>query len=186
MKKLGALFYIVLGLLTIAVLVSLSLWIRFKSPFYLYFMLAAFAVYLFHLVFNLIRNDIEYRQGEIQRSSFLMLSQNIEAQIVYITYLGNEKRVQKPARYRKDYLIEFYSPDVKIDQLKKHLWYDLPEEEEKELLHSFIGGMDVPYPLLADISQKTVLLQAMFYEEAKDLPLFSDFFERNKIILYGE
>ena len=186
MKKLGALFYIILGLLTVAVLVTLSLWIRTMNPIYFYLLLASFVVYVFHLVFHFVRTGKEFKKDEVLRSSFLLLSQSIEVKVVYITYLGNKKHIEKPSKYRKDYLIEFYSADVDISTLKKHLWFELPAADENKLKLSLIGDMDIPYSFLDDISGKTVLVQAYFFETTQNSPLFKTFFEKNKIVLYGE
>lgn len=186
MRKLGAIFYIILLLLTAAVLVLLSLWIKTREPICLYLMLVAFAVYLFHLVYSLLRSGRNFKKSALLRSSYLSLLNSTETKIVYITYLGNERRVRKPSKSRKDYLVEFYCGGVDCEKLKRHLWYDLPQKDENELKRSLIGGMDIPYSLLSDISNKKVLLQARFFEAATGSPNFSDFLSSNEITLYGE
>ena len=186
MKRLSVLFYIFIGILTPALIVTLALWINFKSSAYLYVTLAEFAVYIGGVAAYLIHCAIESQTNETLKCAFLMLLQNYETKIVYITYIGNERRLKRPSKFKRDYLVEFYPRETDVEMLKKHLWFGLPKNEEAQLKNLLIGGLDVPYPLLKDISQKQVLLQARFQEAVSGLPHFEFLLNRNEIILYGE
>lgn len=186
MKRISILFYIFVGLLTSALLVTLSLWMNLKNSAFLYVTLAEFAVYIAVVAMYLIHGTLEAQTNETLKSNFLMLLQNFETKIVYITYTGNERRLKKPSRFKKDYLVEFYPKEADIEMLKKHLWFGLSPEDEAQLKKLLIGGMDIPYPLLKDISQKQVLLQEHFQETVQNSPLFESFLLENEIILYGE
>lgn len=186
MRKLDALFYIMLGILTLAVLIMLGLWIRTRYSVYLYLMLGAFAAYSFHIILTLIRGGKDLRGSEAFRSKFLMLLNHVDSKIVYITYLGTEKRILKPSCHKNDYLIEFYEPDTDLELLKKHIWFELSEADEKKLKKKFIGGMDVPFSYLDEIRSRKVLIQEEFYQFAANLSQFSEFFANNEIISYGD
>ena len=186
MKRLSVLFYIFIGILTPALLVTLVLWINFKSSAYLYVTLAEFAVYIGGVASYLICCAIESQTNETLKCAFLMLLQNYESKIVYITYTGNERRLKHPSKFKRDYLVEFYPRETDVELLKKHLWFGLPQKEEAQLKNLLIGGLDVPYPLLKDISQKQVLLQARFREAVSNLPHFEFLLNGNEIILYAE
>ena len=172
--------------MTSALLVTLSLWMHFKNSAFLYVTLAEFAVYIAVVAMYLIHGTLEAQMNETLKSNFLMLLQNFETKIVYITYTGNERRLKRPSRFKKDYLVEFYPKEADIEMLKKHLWFGLSPEGEAQLKKLLIGGMDIPYPLLSDISQKQVLLQERFQETVASSPLFESFLLGNEIILYGE
>lgn len=185
MKKLGAPFYIVLAALTAAVLGCLGLYVWLEDELWLYLMLGVFAVYLVHLIASLAWNSRSHKRAELDKSSFLLLAGNREA-VVYLTYLGSERHIRRPSARRKDYLVEFYDGKVDVSLLKRHLWFGLSEEEEKTLNRSCLGGMRIPYPLLRELSGRTLLVQAGLYEAAKDSPLFSGLFGGNQVIIYGE
>ena len=186
MKKLPVLFYIFIGILTVALIVTLSLWIHLKNSVFLYVTLAELVFYIGVITTYLIRGTLEEQINETLKCDFLMLLQNYETKLVYIAYVGNERRLKHPSRYRRDYLVEFYPEKTNIDLLKQHLWFDLPEEGENLLRSQMIGGMDIPYPLLADIKQKKVLLQTLVYEEIKSSTHFERLLQQNEIIPYGE
>lgn len=172
--------------MTAALFATLSLWMSYKNSAYLYVTLAEFAVYIGVVAIYLIRGSIEAQTNETLKSNFLMLLQNFETKVVYITYTGNERRLKRPSKFKKDYLVEFYPKEADIEMLKKHLWFGLSPEEEAQLKKLLIGGMDIPYPLLNDIKQKQVLLQERFHETVASSPLFEAFLLGNEIILYGE
>ncbi len=184
MKKLGAVFYIILAVLTVGVLGMLAAWLWTDRELFLYLMLALFPVYLFHLIFNLAMNGRRERREKERRSEFLALAGNAEK--VYITYLGNERRVGRPSAHRKDYLIEFYAKEADAEALKRHLWYGLAEAEEERLRLFFLGGGKYPYPLLADLKHKQIFVQGPFYRAAEGSPLFHDILKSNEWILYGD
>lgn len=186
MKKLDALFFVLLGLLTLAMLIMLALWVRTKHVIYLCFLLGIFAVYTSFIVFTLLRDGKDLRAGGPFRSKFLMLLNHIDSKVVFVAFLGNEKRTLKPSPLRKDYLIEFYEPQTNLEKLKKHVWFGLSEAEETQLKNSFIGGMDIPYSFLADIRERTVLIPNNFLQAVKENPLFSDFLSANELVPYGD
>ena len=185
-RKLGKLFYIILIALTAVMLTMLSLWTVTEKPLYLYLLLGVFPVYVFHLVFHLVRTDKDYKKRDTQKSEFLAAARDENAKVVYMTYLGNKRRVKKPSQTKKDYLVEFYSAGVDTALLKRHLWYDLPEADEETLLRSRIGQLEIPFPFLSEISGRTLLVQEAFYRAAEHSPLFASLFRDNAVILYGE
>ena len=170
-RKLGKLFYIILIALTAVMLTMLSLWTVTEKPLYLYLLLGIFPVYVFHLVFHL---------------EFLAAVRDENAKVVYMTYLGNERRVKKPSQTKKDYFVEFYSAGVDTELLKRHLWFDLSEADEETLLRSRIGQLEIPFPFLSEISGRTLLVQEAFFRAAEHSPLFAPLFRDNEVILYGE
>lgn len=186
MKKLGAVFYLILAVLFIAVLVMLSLWARTGRTLYLYLMLGAFGLYLIHIVLSLSISWKDIRGGEALRSKYLMLLNHFQSEIVYITYLGNERRIRKPSKTRRDYLIEFYEPTTDIELLKKHIWFGLSEAEEQKLKTLCVGSEIVSFSFLADIRQRKVMIQAGFLQAALPLRHFEEFLRENEIIPYGE
>lgn len=186
MKKLDALFFVLLGLLTLAMLVMLALWVRTKHIIYLCFLLGIFVVYTFFIVYTLLRDGKDLRAGSPFRSRFLMLLGHVDSKIVFLAFLGNEKRALKPSPLRKDYLIEFYEPQTDLEKLKKHVWFGLSEADETILKNSFIGGMDVPFSFLADIRDRTVLIPNNFLQAVKENPLFFDFLNSNELVPYGD
>lgn len=181
--KLGVSFYIGLGALTVGVLASLALWLWLDETIYLIVMLVMFVLYLFHLIFGLARSGRAFQRAEEDRSAFLLHVR--EDVVVYLTYLGGERHVRRPPARKKDYLVEFYAPQVDLELLKRHLWFDLPPERERELSKSFIAEARIPRPLLNDIRGKTVLIQEGFCEVAETLPEYADFFAQNTVVRYG-
>lgn len=184
MKHLGKFFYLVLAFLTVGVLGSLAAWAWTKDNLWLYLMLALFPVYLFHLLFNLIYGDKLAKRRETERSAFLTLIR--ENCIVYMTYLGSPARVKRPSKNKKDYLVHLYDLSVDRDLLKRHLWFDLPEAEEKRLSVHLLAETAIAYPLLADIRGRQVFVQTQFYRAAERSPLFADFLSQNTFTLYGD
>lgn len=185
-RKFGKLFYIVLLLLTAALLALLGFWAGTKRELYLYLMIGVVPLYLFHLVFHLIRTDKDYKKRDALKSAFATVAREERAAVVYLTYLGNERRVKKPSQTKKDYLIEFYAEGVDLSLLKRHLWFDLKNEEEEAIARFRLGSMDAPYPFLEEIEGKTLLVQSEFYRAAEGLTAFERLFSKNKTILYGE
>ena len=185
MRKFYALFYIFIGILTAGLLITLSLWIIYHTPLLLYITFGEASAYILIVTLNMIRNSIEFQTNETLKCEFLMLLQNLETKKVYITYLGNEHRIKKPSRIKRDYLVEFYPEEADAEMLKRHLWFDPSPKDEAALKALVIGGLDVPFPLLNDISQKKLFLQERFYQEASSSPLFESFLLNNEIILYG-
>lgn len=186
MKRLGKTFYILLGILTAAVLGLLFAFFYTKKDLFLYLTLGVFVLYLFHLVYHLVKSGRTIKKRDELLSSLVVLLGSEEAEVVYVTYLGGERGALRPSKTKKDYLVEVYRRAVDISLLKKHLWFDLPEEEEKKLSKQLVGSVEIPYPFLEKISKKTVLIQEGFYDVVKDSPLFAKFFSENKIVLYGE
>lgn len=186
MKKLGAAFYLILAVLTVAELGTLFAWIYTKRDVLLYIALGVFPVYLFHLIFHLVRaGKREARKAEL-KSAFVSLLREQTAEIVYLTYLGGEKRLEKPSAGRKDYLVEFYTEKTDRELLKRHLWFDLSPERESELALTRLGGMKIPYPLLGEIAGKMLFVSAGFYQAAEHNPAFKDLLCGNTVVLYGE
>lgn len=186
MQKLGWKFYVPLLVLTLGVLGLLAAWLSTRNDALLYGMLGLFPVYLFHLIFGLAMNGRGQKRSKELRSSFLLLAGNGDVGTVYLTYLGGERRIKKPSLKKKDYLVEFYAAGVDRSLLKRHLWFGLSEEDERALLPFFIGGMEVPYPFLADLSGKTILAQAEFLRAAEEVPAFDEVMKQNEWIPYGE
>lgn len=186
MKKLGALFYIILLILTAAVLVLLALWLRTENYLFFFLMLAAFAAYLFHLIFHLAKiGKSNRKQKDLEKNLLSLLESSLSA-VVYITYLGPLKRVRTPSKTKPDFLVEFYTKDVDCEKLKRHLWFDLSIEDETLLKQRLIGGLSIPYPLLARFTHKKIFIQRAFLEEAQNSPSFSNFLSQNEFIPYGE
>ena len=185
-RKLGKWFYILLIALTVAMLVMLSLWSATENNVYLYILIGLIPFYILHLVISLVRSDKDYKRKDAKRSEFLAVARDANASVVYITYLGDEKHVKKPSPTKKDYLIEFYSGGVDLSLLKRHLWYDLSAEDEERILRFRIGQLEIPYPFLEEIEGRKLLIQAAFFQAAKDSPLFEKFFGKNEVILYDE
>lgn len=185
MKKLGILFFILLAVLTFAVLGCLTAWLWTKNDVLLYVTVGLFPVYLFHLVFGLMHGNKKAKRDAAEERSFRLLSERDDA-VVYVTYLGGKRGVLHPSRTKKDYLTEFYDEQVDLSLLKRHLWFDLPEEREKELQTHMIGGAKVPYPRLAELKNRRILVQIAFFDAAKDAPAFEQFFRDNEIMTYGE
>lgn len=185
-RKLGKLFYIILIALTAAMLALLGVWAATKKLLFLYILIGIFPLYLFHLVFHLVRTDKDYKKRDAKKSEFLAVARDANAGVVYITYLGNEKRVKKPSPTKKDYLVEFYTPAVDLSLLKRHLWFDLPEKDEETLIRFRIGQLETPFPFLEELTGRKLLVQAAFYNVAKDLPHFQTLLNKNEVLLYDE
>ncbi len=185
-RKLGKLFYIILIALTVAMLAFLGVWMATKDPVYLYILVGIFPLYLFHLIFHLVRTDKDYKKRDVQRSEFLAVARDENASVVYITYLGGEKGLKKPSRTKKDYLVEFYTSAVDIALLKRHLWFNLPEEDEEKLIRFRVGQIEVPFPFLEEITGRKVLVQAAFYNAAQGLPEYQTLLHKNEVVLYDE
>ena len=185
-RKLGKLFYIILIILTAAMLALLGVWAGTGKDLFLYLLIGIFPLYLFHLVFHLVRTDKDYKKRDAQKSEFLAVARDENAGVVYITYLGNERGLKKPSRTKKDYLVEFYTPAVDIALLKRHLWFDLSEEDEEKLIRHRVGQLEVPFPFLEEITGRKVLVQAAFYHAAQGLPPYQTLFLKNEVVLYDE
>ncbi len=185
-RKLGKLFYIILIVLTAAMLALLGVWAGTGKDLFLYLLIGIFPLYLFHLVFHLVRTDKDYKKRDAQKSEFLAAARDENAAVVYITYLGNEKRVKKPSNTKKDYFVEFYTPAVDLALLKRHLWFDLSEEDEEKLIRYRVGQLEVPFPFLEELTGRKLLVQAAFYNAAKDLPEFQTLLCKNEVLLYDE
>ncbi len=184
--KLGKTFYIVLLLLTAALLAFLSVWALTGNDLFLYLLLGVVPLYVLHLVFHLVKADKDYKKQDELKSAFFSLAREEQAEIVYLTYLGDEKHLLKPSPRKREYLIEFYTRAVDLALLKRHLWFGLSEEEEERLIKCRLGSMEIPYPLLEEVRGRTVLVQSALFRAAKDSPLFSPFFSGNTILLYDE
>ena len=186
MKKLGSWFYIVLATLTVGVLGALAVWLSTENDLFLYLMLGLFPVYVAFLVLSMVLNGKREKKRGEEKSAFLLLAREEAVKVVYVTYLGGERGVRKPSKRKKDYLVEFYTGAVDENLLKKHLWFGLSDADEQKLGRCRTGETYAPFPFLCEISGKTVLIQARFFEAAKDSPLFAKLFADNEIVLYGE
>lgn len=167
-------------------LTMLGLWTATENEVYLYILIGIVPLYIAHLVISLVRSDKGYKRKDERRSEFLALSRDENARVVYITYLGDEQHVKKPSQTKKDYLVEFYADGVDLSLLKRHLWYDLSDEDEERVLRFRIGQIEIPYPFLGEIAGRKLLIQAAFFQAAKDSPLFESLFGKNEVILYDE
>lgn len=185
MKKLGALFYFLLAILSIAVLIMLSLWARTGKTLYLFLMIGAFGVYLLFIVFSLLYTWKDLKTGEAVRSKYLMLLNHFQSEFVYLAYLGTERRLISPSKTRKDYLVEFFEPSVDPEMLKKHL-SSLSEAEEDKLREKCVGSEIVPFSYLSEMQGKKVFLSKAVFEAAQPLRHFDEFFKKNELIQYGE
>lgn len=185
-KKFGKWFYVIMLAITVAILALLGVWAWTKNNLYLYLLLGLCPIYVLHIVLSIVLTGRYADRAQAARSELLAVALDPTAEIVYLTYLGGERRVKRPSRRKKDYLAEFYTRGADVELLKRHLWFDLSEREEEELLRHRLGQLEIAYPLLSEIKGKKVLVQSAFYDTAKDLPQFSALFGENQIILYGE
>ena len=185
MKKLGTAFYLILLALTLLVLGTLVLWFLKKNDVFLYLTIALFALYLFHLVFGMVRGD---RREKRARSTEDLLRTELKSgdAVVYLTYFGGERHVRKPSPHKTEYLVELYAPAVDRELLKRHLWFGLSDREEKLLSAAKRYEAHIAYPALSLIEGKTVFLPAGFYEAARQQEAFAGLLHKNKIVLYGE
>lgn len=186
MKNLGAVFYLVLGILTLSIFVLLGVWARTHDVLYLYLLLAVFFVYVIFLISSLVRKGRAFKKDEKLRSELLVFARNGDLPIVHMTYLGGKRNLARPSKRKKDYLVQFYDGGADRGALGRHLWFDLPEEEENALRRHMHGEMNIPYALLADIRGKYVFAQAAFCAEAERSPRFEEFFRENTVTPYGE
>lgn len=185
-RKFPLIFYIVLFALTAAVLALLGVWAWTKKDVFLYLLLGVFALYLFHLIFHLVKSDKDHKKREEEKSAFVSVAREAAARVVYLTYLGPERRVKSPSETKRDYLVEFYTADADGELLKRHLWFDLSDGEEQRLARHKLGGMNVPFPYLGEVRGRTLYVQSAFFEAAKELPAYRELFSGNEVIVYGE
>ncbi len=184
MKKFGAPFYIILFALTVLVLGMLGLWLWLKQDVFLYLMIALFVVYVIHMAYNMVHGR---RQEKREQTTEDLLRAEFKREcVVYLTYFGGEKHVKKPSAHKREYLIEVYAPAVDKALLKRHLWFGLPEAEEKKLALMKRYETKIAYPALSLIEGKTVYLPAGFCEAAKSVPAFDGLLNKNDIVIYGE
>ena len=185
MKKLGTAFYLILLALTLLVLGTLVLWFLKKNDVFLYLTIALFALYLFHLVFGMVRG---YKLEKREQTTEDLLRAELKGGscVVYLTYFGGERHVKKPSPHKTEYLAEIYAPSVDGERLKKHLWFGLSDKEEKLLAAAKRYEAKIAYPALSLIEGKTVYLPAGFFEAAKEQEAFSALLNKNTIVLYGE
>ena len=185
MKKLGTAFYLILLALTLLVLGTLVLWFLKKNDVFLYLTIALFALYLFHLVFGMVRG---YKREKREQTTEDLLRAELKGGscVVYLTYFGGERHVKKPSPHKTEYLAEIYAPSVDGERLKKHLWFGLSDKEEKLLAAAKRYEAKIAYPALSLIEVKTVYLPAGFFEAAKEQEAFSALLNKNTIVLYGE
>ena len=185
MKKLGTAFYLILLALTLLVLGTLVLWFLKKNDVFLYLTIALFALYLFHLVFGMVRG---YKREKREQKTEDLLRAELKGGscVVYLTYFGGERHVKKPSPHKTEYLAEIYAPSVDGERLKKHLWFGLSDKEEKLLAAAKRYEAKIAYPALSLIEGKTVYLPAGFFEAAKEQEAFSALLNKNTIVLYGE
>ena len=185
MKKFGTAFYIILLVLTVLVLGCLGLWLWLKNEVFLYIMIALFAVYVFHMIFGMVRG---YKREKREQTTEDLLRAELKGGscVVYLTYFGGERHVKKPSPHKTEYLAEIYAPSVDGERLKKHLWFGLSDKEEKLLSAAKRYEAKIAYPALSLIEGKTVYLPAGFFEAAKEQEAFSALLNKNTIVLYGE
>ena len=180
----SVLYVIVLLVLAGAVITLLSLWFLYEEMVYLYAMLGVFGVYVVFLVVTFLLSD-GLSKKERQKRELLKAALEREC-LVYAAYFGGEGHVKRPARRKREYLLEVFETEADKEALKKHLWFGLPEQEERKLaLYKRFEGK-FAYSALALIEHKTVYLAAGFYEAAKDAPAFAEFLSSNQIVLYGD
>ena len=180
----SVLYVIVLLVLAGAVITLLSLWFLYEEMVYLYAMLGVFGVYVVFLVVTFLLSD-GLSKKERQKRELLKAALGGEC-LVYCAYFGGEGHVKRPSKRKKEYLVEVYETEADGEALKKHLWFGLPEQEERKLaLYKRFEGK-FAYSALALIEHKTVYLAAGFYEAAKDAPAFAEFLSSNQIVLYGD
>ena len=84
MKKLGTAFYLILLALTLLVLGTLVLWFLKKNDVFLYLTIALFALYLFHLVFGMVRG---YKREKREQTTEDLLRAELKGGscVVYLT-----------------------------------------------------------------------------------------------------
>lgn len=185
-RKFGKLFYIVLLALSLVLLALLGVWAATGKDLFLYLLLGVVPFYFFNIIYHLVKTDKDYRKEDDLKSGLCVLARDENARVVHLTYFGGERHIAKPSSKKREYLAEFYTEGVDIPLLKRHLWFDLPAEEEKLLHDRLIGDIEIPFPLLLELKGKTVLVPRAFYEAASASPAFYALFSENEIVLYGD
>lgn len=187
MKKLSAFFYILLAVLSVAVLLTLSLWLWLKEIWLLILMCALFAVYLAHLCIGLTRGKRQTATENSVRNSLKTLCANGNVTTVYLVYYGNERRISSPSPVKRDYFLECY-PDVEDELLQKHLWYGLDEENEGKLDLLCIYSNRVSAAVLSEIKGMKLYLPKPFFEKAvnSNNTVIKNLLKENTPVCYGK
>ncbi len=186
MKHLGSVFYALLLVLSAAVIGALIVYFRTKSDLAFAAVFVFFVLYLVHLVYGLTRGKKQRKTLEEERERFRRILRIENCRVVYITYLSDERHIDRPSELRRDYLIELYPAMAEEENLKRHLWYDLSQTEENRLDTLCFGKFRVPKSFLGEIAEKRIYIQAAFFDVAKENPQYRPVFEKNQIVLYGE
>lgn len=185
MKLSSKLFYILLAVVTVGELCLLAVFSVTHKFLFLYLGLALFPVYLLLFVLRFAVVGKREKKRQAAREAFLAAAKEPRAKVVYLTYLGGKRGIEKPSAAKENFLAELYTGEVDRELLKRHLWYGLSEGEEAALEAQRIGSAKLPYTALGEIAGKQVLVQSAFCDAARSSAAFSGFFKQNEVILYG-
>lgn len=182
----GIVYYAVFfGLLAVLILLTV-LAIALDNVPLIFGAIGVAVVYLGFFLFMYIRTRRRVRTAEklAQQVGQALLASD-EPENIYIVYFGELKHAKKPSVVKKDFYVEFYR-DTDISALKRHLYYGLSAQQEKELKQDFLGSVVCTVADVLNISGKRVFLQDDFYQEAIASLTYAHFLDHNDVVVFGK
>lgn len=178
MKTLGKLFYIILFLLTAAILTCVILFSWYKINAALYAMLGLFPVYVFFLVVSLKRAKKEGKALTEEDKLFAELIAQEEAKSVFLACYCKTNKLNKPDKLKRLFYAELYDTD-RLENV-------LPLFAQTEESPLCLGKFALTFSQLAHIKNKTVYADGGLYAAIEKNPLYLKLLAENRFTAVGE
>lgn len=178
-KSLGKTFYIVLAVLTVAVLAMVIIYINYKETFALVGMIVGFVLYVAWLVvYGLINNRRANKYARDYNDFFTLLSENGET--LFLSCYCSVDKLSVAEGKKKKFYIEVYSErnGATIAAYCKANPEGGTTSESGEQ-KSFLASFSFPYTVLEHISGVNVVLEKAVYNALAASPLYKNFLAQN-------
>lgn len=174
MKSLGKLFYLILFVLTAAILTCVILWTWMKIDAALYTMLALFAVYVAFLVFSLThakKTGKSLTEDEKLFSDYLMRE---EVKSVFLACYCKAEKLQNPNKNKRLFYAELYASD-KLSEVQ-----NLFAEEDNPLC---MARFALSLSQLKQIRNKTVFINEELFSAIQNNELYKKLVNENNFLI---
>lgn len=173
--------YVLLIIMTFAVLASIGVWGTTQNTIALIVMLSLFGAFLIVFLLSLLlgkRNEKKANDPIVKE--FTESVQSDFTKTVFLSAYCTQARIRKPKRNQKDFYVALYTLSD-AERLKEK--YAKDEEDGAE---GFLATYDVPYDALSAIEEKHLVIGKSFYELLLDCPLYTDLLQKNTVHPYED
>lgn len=175
-KNLGSLFFIGLGVLTIATLAALILFTQTRADYAFVLMLVCFVLYVAWLIgYGAVHNAIERKDAKAKNEFYTLLSE--ECNSIYLSCYCPLKSLDKPNKRKKQFYFEL-SAEKDGNKLKERY-----EQEWDGAGKSLLGSFRLSYTVLEHIGGYNIILEKVLFDALSSQPVYAEFIRSNDFFL---